>query len=84
LGKVIGIIAQDSLCDRLDEVGHASPVTVVLDRTPFYGESGGQVGDAGTLAWPGGDFEVADPPREGGCMLHVGHPARDRSTWARR
>jgi alanyl-tRNA synthetase len=73
LGKVIGIIAQDSLCDRLDEVGHASPVTVVLDRTPFYGESGGQVGDAGTLAWPGGDFEVADTQREGGFMLHVGH-----------
>lgn len=73
LGKVIGIIAQDSLCDRLDKVGHASPVTVVLDRTPFYGESGGQVGDAGTLAWPGGDFEVADTQREGGFMLHVGH-----------
>jgi len=70
---VIGIIAQDSLCDRLDEVGHALPVTVVLDRTPFYGESGGQVGDAGTLAWPGGDFEVADTQREGGFMLHVGH-----------
>ncbi len=73
LGKVIGIIAQDSLCDRLDEVGHASPVTVVLDRTPFYGESGGQVGDAGTLAWPGGDFQVVDTQREGGFMLHVGH-----------
>jgi hypothetical protein len=27
-GKVIGIIAQDSLCDRIQEVGHAQPVTV--------------------------------------------------------
>ena len=71
--KVIGIIAQDSLCDRLDEVGHAKPVTVVLDRTPFYGESGGQVGDTGRLTWPGGEFEVADTQREGGFMLHVGH-----------
>ena len=36
--KVIGIIAQDSLCDSLTEVGHAAAVTIVLDRTPFYGE----------------------------------------------
>ncbi len=72
-GKVIGIIAQDALCDRLTEVGHAKPVTVVLDRTPFYGESGGQVGDTGTLAWAGGVFEVTDTQREGGFMLHIGH-----------
>jgi alanyl-tRNA synthetase len=72
-GKVVGIIAQDSLCDSLTEVGHAAAVTVVLDRTPFYGESGGQVGDTGWLEWPGGRFEVTDTQREGGFMLHVGH-----------
>jgi alanyl-tRNA synthetase len=72
-GKVIGIIAQDRLCDSLREVGHATPVTVVLDRTSFYGESGGQVGDTGTLEWQGGSFEVVDTQREGGFMLHVGH-----------
>jgi len=72
-GKVVGIIAQDSLCDSLVEVGHAAPVTVVLDQTPFYGESGGQVGDTGEIAWPGGRFEVTDTQREGGFVLHVGH-----------
>jgi alanyl-tRNA synthetase len=72
-GKVIGIIAQDHLCDTLREVGHASPVTIVLDRTSFYGESGGQVGDTGLLEWQGGRFEVTDTQREGGFMLHVGH-----------
>jgi alanyl-tRNA synthetase len=72
-GKVVGIIAQSSLCDSLVEVGHAAPVTVVLDRTPFYGESGGQVGDTGELTWPGGRFEVSDTQREGGFVLHVGH-----------
>ncbi len=72
-GKIVGIIAQDALCDSLAEVGHARPVTVVLDRTPFYGESGGQVGDTGWLEWPGGRFEVVDTLREGGFMLHIGH-----------
>jgi alanyl-tRNA synthetase len=72
-GKVIGIIAQDRLCEHLHEVGHATPITVVLDRTSFYGESGGQVGDTGTLEWAGGRFVVNDTQREGGFMLHTGH-----------
>jgi alanyl-tRNA synthetase len=72
-GRVVGIIAQNSLCDSLAEVGHRALVTVVLDQTPFYGESGGQVGDTGELSWPGGRFEVFDTQREGGFMLHVGH-----------
>ena len=72
-GKVVGIIAQDRLCETLREVGHTAAVTVVLDQTAFYGESGGQVGDTGWLEWPGGRFEVIDSQREGGFMLHVGH-----------
>ncbi|NDC63579.1 MAG: alanine--tRNA ligase, partial [Planctomycetia bacterium] len=72
-GTIVGIIAQDRLCDSLDEVGHAAPVTVVLDRTPFYGEGGGQVGDSGRLVAPGMHFDVTDTRREGGFMLHVGH-----------
>jgi alanyl-tRNA synthetase len=72
-GKVIGIIAQDALCESITELGHARPVTVVLDSTPFYGESGGQVGDTGELTWLGGRFEVTDTQREGGFVLHVGH-----------
>jgi alanyl-tRNA synthetase len=80
VGRVVGIIAQETLCDSLTEVGHDERVTVVLDRTPFYGESGGQVGDSGWLEWPGGRFEVDDTQRtasaagtEGCFMLHVGH-----------
>ncbi|TVP58785.1 MAG: alanine--tRNA ligase [Halomonadaceae bacterium] len=45
---------------------------VVLDKTPFYGESGGQVGDAGVLSWPGGRFEVEDTRKESGHHLHIG------------
>ena len=73
-GKVIGVIARGHLVDSLAADAAAEPVTVVLDRTPFYGESGGQVGDTGRLAWAGGGvFEVVDTQREGGFMLHVGH-----------
>ncbi|APX91914.1 alanine--tRNA ligase [Halomonas sp. 1513] len=45
---------------------------VVLDRTPFYGESGGQVGDTGYLHANGGRFQVTDTQKQGGHHLHHG------------
>ncbi|NIC05084.1 alanine--tRNA ligase [Billgrantia bachuensis] len=45
---------------------------VVLDRTPFYGESGGQVGDTGYLHLEGGRFLVTDTQKQGGHHLHHG------------
>ncbi len=46
--------------------------TVVLDRTPFYGESGGQVGDTGYLHVDGGRFQVNDTQKQSGHHLHQG------------
>jgi len=71
--RVVGIIAADKLCDLVDEVGHAQPITVVLDKTPFYGESGGQVGDTGELVGDSVRFEVTDTQRDGSFVLHIGH-----------
>jgi alanyl-tRNA synthetase len=71
--KVVGIIAQDHLCEVMQEVGHDQPVTVVLDQTPFYGESGGQVGDIGEITASGLRFEVTDTQKEKGFILHRGH-----------
>ncbi|WP_339934633.1 alanine--tRNA ligase [Vreelandella glaciei] len=45
---------------------------VVLDRTPFYGESGGQVGDTGYLYVGGGRFQVTDTQKQSGHHLHQG------------
>ena len=45
---------------------------VVLERTPFYAESGGQVGDTGLLTWSGGRFQVTDTRKEGDNHLHIG------------
>ena len=45
---------------------------LVLERTPFYAESGGQVGDTGLLTWSGGRFKVIDTQKEGSNHLHIG------------
>ncbi len=55
------------------QVEHAGPgtsVELVFDRTPFYAESGGQVGDTGTVIGPGLEVKITDTvkPREG---MHV-------------
>lgn len=46
---------------------------VILDQTPFYAESGGQVGDSGLIECIGGSFEVTDTQKQGGQLfLHKG------------
>lgn len=45
---------------------------IVLDRTPFYAESGGQIGDTGTLTASNGIFEVQDTKKSGAAIVHQG------------
>jgi alanyl-tRNA synthetase len=45
---------------------------VILDRTPFYAESGGQIGDKGQLQFAGGNFTVTDTKKQGMVHLHFG------------
>ncbi|HIC99944.1 MAG TPA: alanine--tRNA ligase, partial [Piscirickettsiaceae bacterium] len=45
---------------------------VILDRTPFYAESGGQVGDTGSLTEGMNSFHVSDTQKQGKLWLHVG------------
>ncbi|HEU4484420.1 MAG TPA: alanine--tRNA ligase [Povalibacter sp.] len=45
---------------------------VILDRTPFYAESGGQVGDQGALIAPHARFAVADTQKIGASYAHLG------------
>ena len=45
---------------------------VILDQTPFYAESGGQIGDSGELITPAGVFVVSDTIKIGNAIAHVG------------
>jgi alanyl-tRNA synthetase len=68
--KVVAIVREGRAIDTLDE---GIDAVVLLDHTPFYAESGGQVGDTGTLSNADGRFEVADTIKLGGVFhAHVG------------
>jgi alanyl-tRNA synthetase len=54
---------------RVDKAAAGEEVEIVTDRTPFYGESGGQVGDAGTLTGPAGQAEVTDAQKPVGTLI---------------
>lgn len=56
----------------VERLGKGDKAEVVLDRTPFYAESGGQVGDTGFLRFPQGTFEVRDTQKFGKAFLHIG------------
>ena len=74
--EIRGIVAQEHLLDELTEVGHDKPVQIVLDRSPFYAEAGGQVGDTGTIVGDGFEFQVTDTQKDGDLIVHYGHLAR--------
>ncbi len=56
----------------VDQVGTDQRAIVVLDETPFYAESGGQVGDTGKLITDNAVFLVEDTQKQGKAFLHIG------------
>ena len=64
--------ARSARSEPADESGKVPWTVIVLDRSPFYGESGGQVGDTGMLVGPNGRFEVRDTQRDSDLILHLG------------
>jgi alanyl-tRNA synthetase len=67
--KIIAIARDGQMFDII-EAGDTA--TIMLDRTPFYGESGGQVGDRGSLVLKDATFEVADTQKRDDYFLHEG------------
>jgi alanyl-tRNA synthetase len=70
--RVLAVVSELTDDDGATSVAGPGDVTrVVLDRTPFYAESGGQVADAGVLTWDGGRAEVLDVQRPvKGLVVH--------------
>lgn len=68
--RVVALV-QDG--QEVESASAGSEVEVVLDRTPFYAEMGGQVGDTGKLTAPGLYVHITDTKhRDGGLESHVG------------
>ncbi|MEF9898585.1 MAG: alanine--tRNA ligase [Pseudomonas sp.] len=59
----------------VEQLGEGEQGVVILDRTPFYAESGGQVGDTGYLQAGNMRFDVRDTTKTGGAFLHHGQVA---------
>lgn len=60
------------------ELGSGAEAVVILDRTPFYPEAGGQVGDQGVLRTASARFEVTDTQRQGEAISHLGRLVEGR------
>jgi alanyl-tRNA synthetase len=69
--KVLGYV-KDNAVVRTGRLARGDEAAVLLDRTNFYAEQGGQVGDEGVIATPTGRFEVEDTQRLGDAVLHLG------------
>ncbi|PRD41488.1 alanine--tRNA ligase [Phyllobacterium phragmitis] len=61
----------------VESVAEGETVAVVVNQTPFYGESGGQQGDAGTISAEDFTIEISDTQKKGdGVFVHIGRVTR--------
>jgi alanyl-tRNA synthetase len=68
-GQVLALVKDGA---EVEAAGPGETVSVLVDRTPFYAESGGQAGDHGEFDWPGGRANVIDVRKEAGDLhAHV-------------
>ena len=67
--KVVALYKEGIAVEQLNE---GEDGVVILDKTPFYAESGGQIGDSGYLTSGDARFDVSDTTKTGGAFLHHG------------
>lgn len=67
-GQIVGLVADGALVDKVEEGGK---VQIALNQTPFYAESGGQVGDTGVIRTESGTARVTDTRKSAGVFIHI-------------
>jgi alanyl-tRNA synthetase len=68
-GTIVAILVDGASVERAEA---GTGAQLILDRTSFYAEKGGQIGDRGTIAGPSGSFEVSDTQPAGDAVVHHG------------
>jgi alanyl-tRNA synthetase len=76
-GRIVGWIADNQLLTKGQFPGDTD-IGLLLDRTCFYAEQGGQVGDRGTIRTPTGLFEVSQTVKVGSATVHLGQVTEGR------
>jgi alanyl-tRNA synthetase len=77
MGTVIGILEQGQLAQTASaSAASGPPIALILDRTPFYAEAGGQIGDTGIIRGQGFEFAVEDTRKDHVFILHMGRVAQ--------
>ena len=69
-GKVVAVYSIEG--ERLEMIPQDTEILLLLDKSPFYGESGGQVGDQGDLYNDKAKFVVLDTQKQGDAHIHKG------------
>lgn len=80
LTEAATVIALFSQGKAVDSIQSGEQAVVVLDRTPFYGESGGQIGDSGVISSEICTFNVNDTQKYGQVFGHIGQVASGHLT----
>jgi alanyl-tRNA synthetase len=68
-GQVVALVRNGELIEKADE---GEDVQVVLNQTPFYAESGGQIGDSGVIRIDDSIIEVSDTKKASDVFIHIG------------
>ncbi len=72
-GKVLTIIERGK---ALEDAKEGKEVEIITDSSPFYAESGGQIGDKGKIVGPSGEAEVIDTQKRGDLICHLSRVTR--------
>ena len=72
-GQIVGLVVDGASTKEAD-----GAVQIVLNQSPFYAESGGQVGDSGTLTTETGKVTITDTKKVAGLHIHIGEVTQGR------